>query len=306
MPLRTIACLVLLVASTCGSSEPAPDVGSDQHWFIRCDIRALMEGRTGRWIDRLAEVERVRARLALFAATTGVDPRTDIEHLWMSGPDARPMRFVGGVVGRLDAAKLVTLVSAAEQHRVEPHRGADLHVWSSGVGEIFAGFARQGRAVAAGRARDAATAALDALDGAAPAYDSVRLPPLALPDRARPILEVGADSCARWVALPDEAGLARRIAATALRIAERDGVLVLRAALVADNADAAKRFASIADGLLSMAAMDQRVRVDDAALHLIDSARVTRDGTRVDLVAELPVALAEKCWDAQIRAAIGR
>lgn len=55
-----------------------------------------------------------------------------------------------------------------------------------------------------------------------------------------------------------------------------------------------------------MAAMDQRVRVDDTALHLIERARVTREGARVDLVAELPVALAERCWDAQIRAALGR
>ncbi len=96
--------------------------------------------------------------------------------------------------------------------------------------------------------------------------------------------------------------MVKQVTAASLVLAEKDGVLLVLAALVAVDSATGGHYASIADGLLSMAALDPRTRLDPALTALVDSAKLSRSGARVDLAAELAVELAEHTWDRKIPA----
>ncbi len=86
-------------------------------------------------------------------------------------------------------------------------------------------------------------------------------------------------------------------------IEEAGGTLRLRAAVVATSAAAAARYASIANGLCDLAAMEPHVRLDPALEALLDGRTLARHGTRIDLSAAVALDLAERTWTPKILAA---
>jgi hypothetical protein len=298
-----LAAPVLALAAAAPALE-LPAAPADQRWQVALDLRAVLDGRLGKWVHRIAERDPLQARLQVFAGLTGIDALKDLDALELGGSDAKSENVVLTGLGRFDADKFSTFLRSLPEHQAEEHRGHIMHSWwLDNPGGRFAGTAGSTAIVGAGSV-SRADAAIDAYDGAAPALDTARFPKVELPKGAKLLLAISAVDIGDWQGLPAEAGPARAVKSASVGLAEKDGVLLLAGRVVALDAQSGEKIGSIIDGAVSAAALDNRVRIDPALSALVDSVKVTRHGTAIDVTAELPIDLAEKTWDPKLDVAM--
>jgi hypothetical protein len=58
------------------------------------------------------------------------------------------------------------------------------------------------------------------------------------------------------------------------------------------------------DGAVSALSLSDNARTDPALQALVDSVRLERHGTRIDLAAQLAIDLAERTWDPKLDTAM--
>lgn len=300
-----LATPLLLCAAAIAPALELPPMPADQRWVAAVDVQALMGGRLGKWIERIAARDPVLPRLAVASSMTGIDPLRDLGVVAVAGVDARPELAMLAATGRFDGDQLITFLRSLPAYAATAHREHPLHAFTVGEpARRLAASVIDGVAVVAGGSQARATQALDAFDGTAPAGERIAIPAPAAPAGAVVLLRVVAVEVAEWSGLPDQAGPARAIASVAAELSEHEGTLVLRARLVAIDAQSGERFASLLDGAVSALALDSRTRTDPALTALVDSVAITRDGARVELAASLPIDLAERTWDAKVEASL--
>jgi hypothetical protein len=279
-------------------------LASGQRWVLALDVRVLTSGRLGAWVARLAQDEHLAAQLALTSASIGIDPLRDLDALAASGPDAVWTEGVVAASGRFPRSKLETLVHAASGGSITslgPDRLMTVPHGANGEDLVACLCAGERRLLVASRLPRLA-AALAAEGGAGGACRDPGSFPAALslaPGEA-PLLWLAASDFRQWAGLPPRAApLAQILGVQALVVVSGES-LTLRCAAVAVDSATGARLASIIDGGLALAAMDPRVRSDEALQALCDSVELHRRGTRVDLQASVPIALAERCWTESI------
>jgi hypothetical protein len=297
--------LLLLAAATCPALEQPP-LPADLRWQIALDVHALMAGRLGQWVERIAGRDPVQARLTAVAHLTGVDLLHDLQVVVVGGVDARLEEAMAVATGTFDAPTFEVFLRSLPEHESLHHRGHVEHAWTleSLKARPAAALALDGHAVVSGGSVARTEVALDVLDAVAPAADAAGFPSAEVPVGSAALLSILARDVGDWRGLPPEAGPGRAIRAVSAVVGEKDGVLLLSARLVAIDSASGARFASMIDGGVSALALDSRTRTDAALTALVDSVTISREGPRVDVTAMLPIDLAERTWDARLDAGL--
>ncbi|GDY14050.1 hypothetical protein LBMAG53_29280 [Planctomycetota bacterium] len=298
--------LLLLSATAVVWSLDTAAIPADHRWALQFDVRQIMAGRVGRWIDRLAERPDLRPKLALFTTVTGSDPRKDLHLVTFSGRDARPESGVLAITGRLDREKLTTLVESADGHHATTYREHQVHDWKDAAKKPQAeqfGVICGVTMVVVANARDRLLAVLDVVDRASPALEPAKMPVGEHKDvtgKETMLVSGMAAGLDGWQGLTPEAAILRHIASATLALSERDGALVLRLRIEASSPRTAKQLASVVEGFISLSQLDPKTRTDPAWLAVIESASVELQGKSLSLSASLPIDLAEKHWSERI------
>jgi hypothetical protein len=304
--MRLFATASLLALVCAAPALELPAAPADQRWQVAVDLRAVLDGRLGKWVHRICDRDPLQARLQVFTGLTGIDALKDLDAVELGGADAEVGTVVATALGRVDAEKFSTFLRSLPEHQSEDHRGHTMHSWwldNVAGGSRLAATAGAKAIIGAGSVARA-DAAIDAFDGAAPAVDTGIFPKVELPKGAKLLLAISAANIGDWQGLPPEAGPARAIKSASLGLGEKDGVLVLAGRVVALDAQGGEKIASIIDGGISAASLDNRTRTDAALTALVDSFKVVRHGTTIDVTAELPIDLAEKTWDPKLDVAM--
>lgn len=305
--IRFASLLLMVISVQSGEQNPSPtldrsSIPAELRWLSQIEVRPLLHGRLGAWLTRLAALERTKARLSLFTGLTGIDPWRDLERVTVAGLDARVDQFHLAGVGRFDREKLLTLVRATKGHAASSYQNHPLHHFEipDVACDFHASIAATDQLLVVGGTLPRTTTVLDVLDQRAPTLEEGLLPTLAAPVGATTLWTIAAHGFTDWQGLLPEVAVLRQVRGIRILLAERGDTLLFSATLIAIDAATGERFASIADGAISLAVLDPRVRTDPALQALASSAKLTRRGARIDLTLELDLPLAEKTWHAQV------
>lgn len=274
----------------------APD--AQPKWVVRLDVQALHQGAIGAWMEALARDEHLHARLALVQSTTGIDLLHDLATCSAWGPDAAPGEAVGAVTGHLPRARLETLVLATPGGTVETladGSGVRLLLVPGGPQrfDLVACLLPGERRLVAGASRETALAALPAAAEPLPAQFPAALRPAA---GEAVLAQAAVRDLAAWRGMPPELTVLQQTRGLQLLVVQGPGVVTVHAALQAVDPGIAERYGSIARGLIDLCAMEPHVRLDPVLSALVESAALSRHGSRLDLSASVPVATLVRAW----------
>ncbi len=172
--------------------------------MVALDVHALTSGRVGAWVSRLAQDERVHARLSVARASSGVDLLRDLALVCVAGADVDPAGVVAAITGRFDRERLETLVLAAPGGGIEQvaqGRLLSLPRAADGSG-IYAILDRTAARLLLGRERERVLAS----DAEPPRVDATAFGAVLEHDAsAVPLLWDGAARVGAWKSLPADA-----------------------------------------------------------------------------------------------------
>lgn len=261
------------------------DVSDSAQWVVHADLELLKQTQVGAYLITQLNTGDVSNKMAAMAAVLRFDPRKDLASVTLYGKSKIPEEGVALFSGAFDVNQLVTLLKANKSYEAAAHRGHAIHSW---IDDQKPGQKRQfGCAFSPGRilisqGLPILKEALDVLDGAHAALDADKTFGMALP--AEPFFMAGSN-------LPGFGGganaqLFSQAQSGRLALGEKGGNLTLAVAVTALDAETAAKLKSVADGLLALAQLRQDQ--EPALAALLQTARVTLDGTRLQLSLSCP------------------
>jgi hypothetical protein len=279
-------CIALATAAVWAVDAPVP---TGHRWQVVVDAAAVVQ--VPGLLDGLQTKPGARFRWAMVQRFLGIDVRSDLDRLVLSGSDARRSDAVLIATGRLPVARWDELLRRARDHRTETTPFGTQHHWTrlrdgaSLCGVMSPGWAVVGEtptAVAAGCAALAASPRPPPTDLAA-----------ALPEGAVTLASAWATDLPSWQHRSPRSAVVRGLAGCGATLGYHEGHLVLAVrALPADPAQTQPLLRTLDD--LRLAA---RAAAGDADDHdplrdaLLESCTVVTDGPAMVLRARVPLAL---------------
>ena len=277
----TIRKTVLTAAALCGLGLPAAaahaapfdrrQVAADARWVVHLDLDAARPTRLWRAVaDHLAQQPRVMAKVAQVEVVTGVNFARDLHDVTVYGQTADDSAGVAVIHADVDRQRLLTIARGNDGFATHAHGKVDVVTWSDSGQPIFAAFFDD-KTIVCGRTEAHVDAALDVLDGTAPALPADGPLTGAAPAATRPAFAAGGGRPLFFLAVDNSAGssaplfkpgadvpgFVQQVDGGWLTVAESTAAPVadvVRVALTAKTADAAVQLLTAAEGLKAMAA----------------------------------------------------
>ena len=259
------------------------DVAANPAWLLHLDCDALRPTTIGKYVLSETDKPEAKAKLAAFQTIFNFDLRTQLHGVTLYGSSPAPEDGVLLIYADFDPARLVTLAQAAKDYQSSPHGQNVIHNWidekkqaKDGVKpRVYA--AILGNRVVFGQREDRVGQALDVLTGSAPNLASGKVfSELGLPGNGHFV-----EAAARKMKLSDSdpnAAILRMSQTVQLVMGESEQQFSGAVTLVADSKEVAGHVLSIAQGLVSLAKLQndkpESVKVANAITFTQDADRV--------------------------------
>lgn len=292
----------MAAAVTAGAAPfNAADVAADAGWFAHADLDLLKTTEVGQYVMSKVTAPEAERKLAAFLAVFGFDPRRDVNSITAYGRTDRPQQGLILVHGRLDQARLTTLLQANDSYQSSPHGACVIHSWvddkkkKEGRNERMYG-AFHGETVVIGSALGDVQGALDVLDAKKPGLaGSPRLAVLGA-SPVPPVLAVVLDASAKGQVAP-KAEILKLAQRGSLTLGEAAGIVRARLLLEAPDAGTAGEMMKIADGMRSLMILNREK--DPNAARLAEGSSVSASGAQVTVTLDYPAAELIKAAEAK-------
>ncbi len=308
--LVTAAALFPLAPIARGDPFDRRHVPADARWVVHLDIDAARG--TPLWADvaaRLAKRPGVQAKLGQVEAVSGLRFPRDLHDVTVYGQTATDEAGVAVIHADIDRDRLTKFVAGLPGFAAHSVGGHDVAIWGDDGKPVFAAF-HGPSTVVFGRTEAHVVAALDALDGKGDLLPADSTLTGAAPPATRPAFAAG-DRPLAFVAAADPAAIAgsadavpgplRQVVGGWLTVTEAGTAVTVRAALMADTADAAEQLRTAADGLKAMAAFATAGPDADpqakAAAALVTHAHFGRTDRAATLDLSVPLDQVERSID---------
>jgi hypothetical protein len=285
-----IAVALAAVLGLANLTQAAPvdlgQVSADAKGLVHIDVDAIRASTVvqNAWKKCQAMHPKATEHMDKVKGMIGMDPRTDLHGITMYGKKVGSHEGVLLVNAKLDQKLLLEKAAKAPDHKVVKHGNREIHTWTDkhhGPKTVAGAFYKDG--VAFGSSVEELNAALDVLDGKAPAVGSGsalagHVPPgTTVMMRATGIAEAN---------LPCKSPVAKQMESVRVAMGENDGQSFFRAKATMTNADIVGQVKIILDGGRAMALLHSGK--DEAAKKLIDAAKVTSEGKTLTILWSAP------------------
>jgi hypothetical protein len=168
----------MLAAAVRGGGLPLTNLPATVKWALHADVRALRASPLGEKVLAAIPGSPAEAKIRAFAALTSIDLQRDVDAITLCGSGGPEQGALVYLAGRWDLPRLNAIVAGSEEFASKTEGRHTLMNWKdgkphAGSGRQHACFVSTNLAVLADR-EEALRQALAALDGEAPALNSVR------------------------------------------------------------------------------------------------------------------------------------
>lgn len=275
-----LACLLAFATSAFAAAFDPSLVPADRQWVAHLDVRTLLAGKIGGYLQQQAAQGEAQRRLRQFTVVTGIDPATDIDALTIAGLDDNSANVIIWVQGRFDAKRITELTAFTEQHQTSDYRGHTIHQWvdASKNNKPQAGCVVRADLMLFGEQPAALHAALDVIEGVAKGLGPEDALTQALPDQQAPFLLAAAAGGDGWKGRGARSAFVQQMTSIGLSATENGDRLVLNAQALATDDATATKLRDMGQGLLALAAFNQDLQQYPVLNQAIQSAQLTASG----------------------------
>lgn len=278
-----LAFLLAFATSTFAAAFDPGLVPADRQWVAHLDVRTLLAGKIGAYLQQQMAEGEAQRRLQQFSAITGIDPATDIDAMTIAGIDDKSAHVIVWVRGRFDPKRILELTAFAQQHQTTDYRGHTIHQWvdTTKNNKPQAGCLVRADLMVFGEQPAALHAALDVIEGGAKGLGPQDALMQALPNHQAPFLLAAAAGGDGWKGHGARSAFVQQVTSIGLSATESGDRLVLNAQAVTTDDATATKLRDMGQGLLALAAFNQDIQQYPVLNQAIQSAQLTASGPEI-------------------------